>query len=67
MAGRYDIVNDIIEIAKPTKSDARWAVSVKMAIELDKIPPIIYAIMKNTETVATNVSLRMAFLLLSLI
>lgn len=33
VAGLAAIISEIIEIANPTKSDARWAESVKMAID----------------------------------
>lgn len=65
VAGLWAIVNDTIDIAKPTKSEARCAVSVKIAIELDRIPPMIYAIMKNTDTNETSISFFRAFRLFS--
>lgn len=58
-------MSERIEMAKPTISERRWAVSVKIAMELERIPPIVYAMMKNTETSETRRSLRIAFLLFS--
>lgn len=66
LAFLYAIVSDIMDIPNPTKSDAKCAVSVKMAIEFDKIPPVIYTAMKNTDTNDTINSLRMDFLFASL-
>jgi len=43
-------------------SDAKWAVSVKIAIEFDNIPPVTYAAMKNTDTNETMNSFLRAFL-----
>ena len=58
----WAIVSDIIEIPKPTRSEARWAVSVKIAMEFDIIPPVIWTAMKKTETKETINSLRIDFL-----
>ena len=55
----------MIEIAKPTKSESKWAVSVKIAMEFERIPPITYAMMKNTETKETKHNFLIAFLLFS--
>ena len=53
VAGPSVILRATIEKPKPIISEARWAVSVNMAIELAKIPPVSYAAMKNTDTNAT--------------
>ena len=50
---------------KPSMSDARWAESVKMAMEPAIYPPISYAVMKKTETNDTIHSFLIAALLLS--
>ena len=50
----YAIVNETIDIANPIKSESKWAVSVKIAIDPDQIPPIVYTIIKKTEMVATT-------------
>ena len=61
-AGFIDIVNAIIDIANPIMSAAKWAVSVKMAIELAKYPPMHWAIMKKKVTVDANFNFKMDFL-----
>lgn len=61
----YAIVSDMMEIPNPTRSEARWAVSVKMAIELERIPPVICTAMKKTETKETMSSFLIDFLLAS--
>ena len=43
-------LSDNIEIAKPIISDARWAESVKMAIDFARYPPTTWTIMKKNET-----------------
>jgi len=53
----------MIEIANPTRSEAKWAVSVKMAIEFDIIPPVICTAIKKHETKETIISFFIAFLL----
>lgn len=40
-AGLYAMVSEIIDIANPTKSEAKWAVSVNIAMDPDKIPPVV--------------------------
>ena len=50
VAGPSVILRAIIEKAKPIISEARCAVSVNMAMEFAKIPPVSYAAIKNTET-----------------
>jgi hypothetical protein len=51
-----------MEIAKPNISDARCAESVKIAIDLAKIPPAICKMTKTKETPVAIVSLRIATL-----
>jgi len=46
-----------IEMANPTISEVRCAVSVKIAIELAKYPPTNYAAIKNIDTNETNFNL----------
>ena len=53
-----------MEIAKPTRSEARWAESVKMAIELARIPPVSCATMKKLDTTVAVQSFFIASLLL---
>ena len=62
-AGSWATFRDMIEIANPTRSEARWAESVKIAMDYARYPPISYATMKNIETVATIMSFFSAFLL----
>ena len=50
VAGPRVILRATIEKAKPIISEARCAVSVNMAMEFAKIPPVSYAAIKNTET-----------------
>ena len=50
---------------KPSISDARWAESVKIAIEPARYPPISYAVMKKIETIDTVSSFFFAALVLS--
>ena len=45
-----------IEIPKPSRSEAKCAESVKIAIEPAIQPPIIWAVMKNTDTIETVIS-----------
>ena len=40
-AGLYASVSETIEIANPTTSDSKWAVSVNIAIDPDKMPPVV--------------------------
>ena len=56
-AGLIDIFIAIIDIMNPTISDVKCAVSVKIAIELARYPPMHYATMKNVETNDTNFNL----------
>lgn len=58
-AGLIDIFMATIDIINPTISDAKWAVSVKIAIELARYPPIHYAIIKKIETNDTSFNLAM--------
>lgn len=49
-------------MAKPNISEARWAESVKIAIDFAKIPPVICKMTKTKETPVAIVSQRMATL-----
>lgn len=60
-------VSAMIEMPKPSKSDARWAESVKMAIEPAMKPPMSYAVMKKTETNATVISFFLAAFVVSFV
>ena len=44
---------EIILITKPAISEHIWAASVRIARELDNIPPIISATMKNIQVIIT--------------
>lgn len=46
----YAMFNAAIDIAKPIRSEARWAESVRIATEPAIYPPISYATMKNKDT-----------------
>ena len=61
-AGRIDILSAIILMANPIISEARCAVSVKIAIEFARYPPVIWAAMKNTDTKETHFSFHIAYL-----
>ena len=61
-AGLRLIFKASIDIANPIKSEAKCAVSVKIAIELEIYPPISYTIIKNTETQVASLSCLMALL-----
>ena len=52
-----------MDIAKPNMSEAKWAESVKMAIDLAKMPPAICKITNKKDTEVAIVSLRIASLL----
>lgn len=41
VADFWDYSRQNIEIANPIKSDSKWAVSEKMAIEFERIPPAV--------------------------
>ena len=56
VAGLRVILSAVMENANPIISDARCAVSVKIAIEFAIIPPVSYAAMKKTETKATHLN-----------
>jgi hypothetical protein len=55
------ILRATIDIAKPIISEARCAVSVKMAIELARMPPVIWAAIKKMDTIETILSFFIAF------
>ena len=61
-AGLMDIFIATIDIMKPTISEPRCAVSVKIAIEFARYPPIHYAMMKKIDTDDTNFNLNMDLL-----
>ena len=66
VAGLTAILRDRIEIPKPTRSEARWAESVKIAMELAKYPPISCAMMKKVDkTVAKHRVFKASWLLLA--
>ena len=56
VAAFYDIDKAKIETAKPIKSLARCAESVKMAMEPAIYPPISCAVMKKVDTIETVMS-----------
>lgn len=56
-ASLRDIFIAAIEIIKPTTSVAKCAVSVNMAIELAKYPPMHYKTIKTLETHVTHTNL----------
>lgn len=60
-AGLILILSAIMDILKPIMSEARCAVSVKIAIELARYPPVIWAAIKNIETNETIFSFLIAF------
>ena len=64
-AAFYDIVRAKIETAKPIKSLARCAESVKIAMELAMYPPMSCAEMKKVDTIETVINFFLAALLLS--
>ena len=55
----------MIEMPKPSRSEARCAESVKIAMDPAMYPPINCSVMKKTETTDTVMSFFMAALLLS--
>jgi hypothetical protein len=59
-AGLIEIFNAAIDIANPSTSVARWAVSVNMAIELAIYPPIHWQTIKKEDTMQTQMSLFIA-------
>ena len=59
------MVREIIEIAKPTKSESRWAESESKAIEPDIMAPVSWIVRKNIDTKPTHNKSFNAFLLLS--
>lgn len=66
VAGLTAIFKDKMDIPKPTMSDARWAESVKIAMELATYPPISCAMMKTVDNiVAKQRVLRASWLLLA--
>ena len=60
VAAFYDIDKAKIETAKPIKSLARCAESVKMAMEPAIYPPMSYAVMKKVDTIETVMSFFLA-------
>jgi hypothetical protein len=55
-AGLRLILRAIIDIPKPIISEPKCAVSVYIAIELAKYPPMIYTVIKKIETNETSLS-----------
>jgi hypothetical protein len=59
------MVREIMEIAKPTKSESKWAESESKAIEPDMMAPVNCIVRKNIDTKPTHNRSFNAFLLLS--
>jgi len=58
-AGFIDILIANMDIMKPIMSEPKCAVSVKIAIEFAKYPPMHYAMIKKIDTNDTNFNLAM--------